>query len=269
MTATASTSASAMPALASARAHRRHHRLRGGPGRDLGHDAAEAGVLVHARGEGVAEQDAVLDEADPGLVAGGLDAHHDRHVELVASAGKPDTECCPQASLTVLPHHHRVDPAVLVVAAAPSDVGEPFGARTARWRGVVDAHLEEQFPRAALASPRRTARRACARARPCRCAVGTTPTVRISAWSATTSTPAQPSSSPSGPRPRRSSGCACRRARRGSRRRPRLGAEHLALVRHQLLDVRAGHRHDRSTGCDRHRASPSAARHPDGAGTAG
>ncbi len=60
-------------------AHGGKHRLHVGAGRDLGHDAAEAGVLVHARGEGVAEQHAVLDETDAGLVARGLDAHHDRH----------------------------------------------------------------------------------------------------------------------------------------------------------------------------------------------
>src|SRR5919197_903921 len=55
----------------------RHHLLQVGPGGDLRHDTAEAGVLVHARRERVAEQGAVLDEPHAGLVAGGLDAHDD------------------------------------------------------------------------------------------------------------------------------------------------------------------------------------------------
>ena len=48
------------------------------PGGDLGHDPAEAGVLVHRARDGVAEQGAAPDDADAGLVATGLDAEHKR-----------------------------------------------------------------------------------------------------------------------------------------------------------------------------------------------
>ena len=53
---------------------RRHHRLEVGPAGDLGHDAAEARVLVDAAGDRVGEQGVAADDADAGLVAGGLDA---------------------------------------------------------------------------------------------------------------------------------------------------------------------------------------------------
>ena len=52
----------------------RHHRLEVGPAGDLRHDAAEAGVLVDAAGDRVGEQRVAADDADAGLVAGGLDA---------------------------------------------------------------------------------------------------------------------------------------------------------------------------------------------------
>ena len=52
----------------------RHHRLEVGPAGDLGHDAAEAGVLLDAAGDRVGEQGVAADDADAGLVAGGLDA---------------------------------------------------------------------------------------------------------------------------------------------------------------------------------------------------
>lgn len=49
-----------------------------GAGGDLGDDAAEAGVLVHAGGDHVREEAAVLHDARAGLVARGLDAEHHR-----------------------------------------------------------------------------------------------------------------------------------------------------------------------------------------------
>ncbi|CAH0200341.1 hypothetical protein SRABI128_01723 [Microbacterium sp. Bi128] len=47
---------------------------------DLGHDAAVTGVLVHARGDGVAEELPAADDPDTGLVAAGLDAQHEGRV---------------------------------------------------------------------------------------------------------------------------------------------------------------------------------------------
>ena len=63
----------------------RHHRLEVGPAGDLGHDAAEAGVLLDAAGDRVGEQRVPADDADTGLVAGGLDAEDQR---LVGHAGR-------------------------------------------------------------------------------------------------------------------------------------------------------------------------------------
>ena len=58
--------------------NRRLHRLEVGPRRDLGHDAAEARVLVHARCDGVGQQLRAAHDADAGLVTAGLDAEHER-----------------------------------------------------------------------------------------------------------------------------------------------------------------------------------------------
>ena len=74
VTAIASTSSSRMPAVSQARSIVGHHRLEVGAAGDLGHDAAEARVLVDAAGDGVGEQGVAADDADAGLVAGGLDA---------------------------------------------------------------------------------------------------------------------------------------------------------------------------------------------------
>jgi hypothetical protein len=59
-------------------AHHRGHRLEVRPRRDLGHHAAEARVLVHARGQRVAEQDPARDQAHARLVARRLDAEDQR-----------------------------------------------------------------------------------------------------------------------------------------------------------------------------------------------
>ena len=56
----------------------RHHRLEVGPAGDLGHHAAEPGVLVDAAGDGVGEQGVAADDADAGLVARRLDAEDQR-----------------------------------------------------------------------------------------------------------------------------------------------------------------------------------------------
>lgn len=46
--------------------------------RDLGDHSPEVGVLRGARGEPLPEQDAVGDDAESGLVAGGFDSQDDR-----------------------------------------------------------------------------------------------------------------------------------------------------------------------------------------------
>jgi hypothetical protein len=56
----------------------RDHRLQVRPAGHLGHDAAEPGVLLDAGGDGVGEQLAAADQPDARLVAGGLDAEHQR-----------------------------------------------------------------------------------------------------------------------------------------------------------------------------------------------
>ena len=56
----------------------RHHRLQVRPRRHLGHDAAEPGVLLDRGGDRVGEQGVAADDADAGLVAGGLDAEDQR-----------------------------------------------------------------------------------------------------------------------------------------------------------------------------------------------
>ena len=57
--------------------------------RHLGHDAAVAGVLLHRGGDDVGEQGGAAHDADPGLVAGRLDAEHQwlvpNHVSLPVS----------------------------------------------------------------------------------------------------------------------------------------------------------------------------------------
>lgn len=78
--------AEADPGLVEGVAHHRGDGVQVGAGGDLRDDASEAGVLVHARGEGVAEQDAVGDDADAGFVAGGLDAQDDRHRSVLSGA---------------------------------------------------------------------------------------------------------------------------------------------------------------------------------------
>ena len=70
----ASRSRSCDAGLAAGALDRRHHRLEVRAARDLGHDAAEAGVLLDAARDGVDEQRLAADDADTGLVAGRLDA---------------------------------------------------------------------------------------------------------------------------------------------------------------------------------------------------
>ena len=59
---------------------RRHHRLEVRAAGDLGHDPAEARMLLDAGGDGVGQQRATAHHADTGLVAGRLDAEHQRRV---------------------------------------------------------------------------------------------------------------------------------------------------------------------------------------------
>ncbi len=67
----------------------RHHRLEVGSAGHLGYDASETRVLVHTAGDGVGEQRAAADDADPGLVARRLDAEHEwfAHVGHCADNG--------------------------------------------------------------------------------------------------------------------------------------------------------------------------------------
>ncbi len=58
--------------------HRRDHRLQVGAARHLGHHPAEPGVLVHARRHRVGQQFAAADQPGARLVAGRLDAEHER-----------------------------------------------------------------------------------------------------------------------------------------------------------------------------------------------
>ncbi len=58
----------------------RHHRLQVRPAGHLRHHAAEPGVLVDAGRDGVGQQGGPPDDADAGLVTGGLDAQDKRFV---------------------------------------------------------------------------------------------------------------------------------------------------------------------------------------------
>ena len=96
VTAIASTSVERDPGRLAGPLDRRHHRLEVGARGDLGHDAAEARVLLDRRGHGVGQQRLPADDADPGLVARGLDAQDERLVGhdammpgRVRGAGRP------------------------------------------------------------------------------------------------------------------------------------------------------------------------------------
>ena len=65
-----------------------------GAGRDLRHHPAEPGVLVDAAGDGVDEEGLSVDDADAGLVAGGLDAQDEGVLAHAAPA------CCVLARRT-------------------------------------------------------------------------------------------------------------------------------------------------------------------------
>ena len=80
VTARASTSAEPDPGLGAGALDGRDHRLEVGAAGDLRDDAAEPGVLVDGAGHGVGEQPGAADQADPGLVARGLDAEDERLV---------------------------------------------------------------------------------------------------------------------------------------------------------------------------------------------
>jgi hypothetical protein len=67
------------------------HRLEMGPRGHLGHDPAEPGVLLDRGGDGVGQQRVPADEADPGLVARGLDAEDEgfAHPDIVPGDPSP------------------------------------------------------------------------------------------------------------------------------------------------------------------------------------
>ena len=76
------------PGLAAGALDGGDHGLEVGPGRDLGHHAAEAGVLVDAARDRVDEQRAAAHDPDAGLVARGLEPEDERLVGA-GHAGSP------------------------------------------------------------------------------------------------------------------------------------------------------------------------------------
>ena len=103
---------------------------------DLWHDTAEASVLIHAARNHVGQQAVAAHDADAGLVAGGLDAEHER-LKVFGSQ-----------RLEVGAHHERIDAIGHVVALAKVDLLEaqrPIEANRAR---VVGANLEKHIVRA-------------------------------------------------------------------------------------------------------------------------
>ncbi|GAA4892202.1 hypothetical protein GCM10023237_07870 [Streptomyces coeruleoprunus] len=87
MKATASICPSRSPARSGDLTHDRVERLQVRPEGELGHDAAEAGVLVHARRHDMGEQLPVPHDPGTGLVARGLDPEYHR------SAHRPISFC--------------------------------------------------------------------------------------------------------------------------------------------------------------------------------
>ena len=77
------------PGRAQRAVHGGHHRLQVGPAGHLGHHAAEPGVLLDAGGHRVGQQLVAADQADPGLVAGRLDAEHQRRGHALAPVPRP------------------------------------------------------------------------------------------------------------------------------------------------------------------------------------
>jgi hypothetical protein len=71
--------------------HGRGHRLQMGAGGDLGHHAAEPGVLIDAGGDRVGEEGPAADHAHAGLVAGRLDAQHQWFVPHVPTPRRTGT----------------------------------------------------------------------------------------------------------------------------------------------------------------------------------
>ena len=112
----------------------RHHRLEVRPAGHLGHDAAEARVLLDAAGDRVGEQGVAAHDADAGLVAGGLDARAPavRLTAPLCRAGACNAETGPRmsavthvrevaatelAAVSELPFiRHQVDPAATLRA---------------------------------------------------------------------------------------------------------------------------------------------------------
>ncbi len=77
------------PGVGAGTVNGRDHRLQVCPGGDLGYDAAEAGVLVDARGDRVGQQPVSGDDPDSGLVAGGFDSEDKRPTPVLSHAPSP------------------------------------------------------------------------------------------------------------------------------------------------------------------------------------
>ena len=169
----------------------RHHRLEVGPAGDLGYDAAEPGVLVDAAGDRVGQQRVAADDADAGLVAGGLDAEHQR---AVAHAGhharSPGSAAVGWSCASPRPCRRRGS------SAAAGRSRRSRGRRRTRWRRRCP-----RAPRAASGPPPRVrasrrpppGARSPARARRCagstaiRCSSAMSATTLTTAWPTTTS----------------------------------------------------------------------------------
>ena len=158
MTAIASMSASVTPACRQRPVDGRDHRLQVRPAGHLGHDAAEARVLVDAGGDRVGEQLVPAHEPDAGLVAGRLDAEDQR-----VPSSTPRSPCWPAPEIQA--HHDRVRAGRLVVAAPDADVGEPMPAvqPLARVLSARTSRKTSVQPRSCRLGEQRR------RATPCRC----------------------------------------------------------------------------------------------------
>ena len=153
----------------------RHHGLEVGPAGHLGHHPAEPDVLRHAGGDLVGQQRVTADDADPGLVARGLDAEHQGPVARRCRVGREVVEL----------HDQGVLSRSVVVAPAPSAARSRAAGR-ARWPARWCSRPPGSPPaprggataaRPARTSPAPTPRRRYAGATTSRCRSASSPTV--------------------------------------------------------------------------------------------
>ena len=92
---------------------RRHHRFEVSATGDLGHDPAEARMLIDTRRHGVGEQSGAAYDADSCLVAGGLDPQHQGFVSHRDASLR-----CLRRRQQQPPHHDRIDVSGVVAISA-------------------------------------------------------------------------------------------------------------------------------------------------------